>query len=139
MTPNAIVRAATGLAWAAANDNSVTVPIAGQRARLALYALPGMGGTGALARAVLLACAPDRMAVADRRVGVSLNTLGRHISSGDGFYQRYLEQACDLAFQMQHGTAGPVQLKPRHVDLALYEIAGSSALLARAGAVAATA
>jgi hypothetical protein len=80
---------------------------------------------------VLLACAPERMAVWDRRVSTALEALGRLPQPGGGFFRRYLEVMCSLVEGMQpHLTDEPVT--PRHVDLALYRVAGSPDLLTRA-------
>lgn len=108
LTPETKVRAVTGAVYTTANDMSVTVPVAGQAAREALWDLPGMGGTAALASAVLLALAPKRMAVWDRRVGTTLSALGRLPESGDGFYGRYLTVAPELAEQMGKSPEGPL-------------------------------
>lgn len=132
MTPDAQVREATRKAWAAANDALLSIPEAGLSAREALFALPGMGGTGALASAVVLACAPGRMAVWDRRVGQSMVALGCHPGRGKGRYGRYLAQVCVLATEMQEVHGDSETLTPRHVDLALYEMAASKELLTRA-------
>lgn len=130
LTADADVRAATGAAHRYANDASVEIPDAGQAAREALRPLPGMGGTAALASAVLLALAPDRMAVWDRRVGAGLTALGRYPDRA-GFYSGYLATAMDLAEAM--GTVpGEGPFVPRDVDLALFNMAGSPALLSEA-------
>jgi hypothetical protein len=131
LTPETKVRAVSGAAYKAANDTSVTVPVAGQKARELLWDLPGMGGTAALASAVLLALAPERMAVWDRRVGTTLSALGRQPESGDGFYGRYLTVALELAEQIRKvSPEGP--FVPRDVDLALFYIAGSEPMLVEA-------
>lgn len=132
---DAEVRRRTGETWRLANDTSLSIPEAGQRARMALVELPGLGGTGALASAVLLACAPHRMAVWDRRVGIALDALARRPHSGNGFYGRYLAEACDLADEMGSPTRDSAAVTPRDVDLALYAVAGDPALLNRARSV----
>lgn len=129
LLPDDVVRVATGEAYSLANDVTVDLPEAGQAARLALRPLPGMGGTAALASAVLLALAPERMAVWDRRVGESLGALGCRPKSGDGFYGRYLQTLVDLAGEMTAASPDEGPFVPRDVDLALYCLAGSDASL----------
>lgn len=135
MFPDATVRDATGQAWLHANNTRVSIPEAAQAARDALRGVPGLrGGTGALASAVLLACAPERMAIWDRRVSAALDALGRRPQFGEGFFRRYMEIVCSLVEEMQPLLAGQ-QVTPRHVDLALYRIGGSPDLLNRARAI----
>lgn len=100
LTSDARVLAATGAAYERANDPSVALPDAGQAARVALRDLPGMGGTAALASAVLLALAPKRMAVWDRRVATTLSALGKFPAQRTGFYGRYLTTTLELAEAM---------------------------------------
>ncbi|MEO9322275.1 hypothetical protein ABFT23_02215 [Nocardioides sp. C4-1] len=127
-TPDSVVREATAAAYVAANDETVSIPVAGQVAWTAMRPLPGMGGAGALRSAVLLALSPTRMAVWDRRVAASLTALGRLPKYGDGFYERYLTTLLDLAGHM--GTSNPDRRHtPRDVDLALFNIAGDPTLL----------
>lgn len=87
----------TGDAYAYAHDLNLSTPQAGQAARNALWDLPGMRGTGALSSALLLAMAPHRMAVRDRRVAAALAALGCHPSRGTDFYARYLAVLLGLA------------------------------------------
>jgi hypothetical protein len=132
MTPEIEVRGATEAAFEYVNDSSLSVPVAGRHGRRVLSELPGMGwtGSGALASAVLLALAPTRMAVWDRRVARTLSALGRY-ASGSGFYSRYLSVVVELAEAM--GEASPIGVfVPRDVDLALFHIAGSKPLMAEA-------
>ena len=136
LRPDDAVRSATAEAYRLANDVALTVPEAGQAARLALRTLPGMGGTASLASAVLLALAPDRMAVWDRRVGVALEALRQRPRPGDGFYGRYLATAVSLAAEMDD-SSGDGPYNPRAVDLALYFLGDSAELLAEARAVSA--
>lgn len=135
LTPDREVRAITEQAYAKANDNTFDAPEAGQAGRLVLLGLAGMGGTGALASAVLLALAPDRMAVWDRRVGTSLSALGRHPGPAAGSYGRYLTTLTALANEM-NASAHERQFLCRDVDLALFFIAGSEALMPEARRVA---
>ena len=136
LTPNATVRASTGAAYELANDSSVSIPEAGQAARDALRELPGMGGTAALASAVLLAVAPKRMAVWDRRVGIALKALGKHPQTGTGFYGRYLATNLELAQSMTDASISDRAFVPRDVDLALFRIAGDRAMLSAAESLA---
>jgi hypothetical protein len=133
-TPDETVRMATHKAWKAANDATLTIPEAGQNARDELFTVHGLGGTAALASAVLLACAPARMAVWDRRVGQSLDDLGFSRPRRTGFYGNYLSRLLDLAVLMGH-EAPSKDVTPRLVDLALYEIADSPDLRERAAAI----
>jgi hypothetical protein len=122
------VRRVTHTAYLHANDPALSTPAAGQAARNALWDLPGMGGTGSLSSALLLAMAPDRMAVWDRRVAQALTALGSHPDRGVNFYSRYLSTALALAEQMSAVVADHI-FAPRDVDVALYVIAGSPDLL----------
>ncbi|YAL83407.1 hypothetical protein ACMYYO_00990 [Dermacoccaceae bacterium W4C1] len=124
MVPDATVRGVTADAFRLANDESATVPDAGQAARRALRALPGMGP--ALASAVLLACAPHRMAVWDRRVksGLKHPSVAQAIANKDWTYGEYLRVACSLASEMSPHLDN-MTVTPRHVDLALFHLGGS--------------
>jgi hypothetical protein len=129
MTPDCDVRAATGEAWRILDDAGGPSPAAAQEAREALRRVPGLGP--AMASAVLLACAPDRMAIWDRRVGIALTVLDGSIPPSKNFFSGYLTRVLELAAQMEsEGEGGPVTA--RHVDIALWDIAGSVDLLARA-------
>lgn len=131
MKPDSEVQRITGAAWHLANDTRLSTPEAGFAAFRELRGLPGLGGTGALASAVLVACAPDRMAVWDRRVSSALKAMGRRPKFGSGFYGRYLEVLNRLiAEELDGGTQSPWTL--RDVELALYVIGGNPALLAQA-------
>ena len=74
--PDAEVRAVTAAAILAVRDPNLTAPEAAQRGRSALSELPGFRNGDALASAVLVAAAPDRMAIYDRRAHAALNELG---------------------------------------------------------------
>jgi hypothetical protein len=80
---------------------------------------------------VLLACAPERMAVWDRRVRTALEALGRRPQSGSEFFRRYMQVVCSLVEEMQPHLKDE-QVTPRHVDLALYRVAGSQDLMSHA-------
>ena len=136
LMPDENVRAATHIAYMAAHHPSRDIPKSGQVAREALWDLPGMRGTGSLASAVLLALAPDRMAVWDRRVATALEALRRRPKPGSGFYGRYLTTLLDLATTMNAAATDGDLLAPRDVDLALFEIGRSASLLDEARAMA---
>jgi len=134
MTPDTEVRAITRKAWRLVHDDQLPTPEAGLAAFRELRRLPGLGGTGALASAVLVACAPDRMAVWDRRVSSALAAMGRRPVFGSGFYGRYLEELNRL-IEEDLGGADPqidnnqTLWRPRDVDLALYALGGDRSLL----------
>jgi hypothetical protein len=65
--PDASVRETTALAVTAVNDLSLSTPDAAALGRRQLASLPGFDKGDALASALLLAAAPARMAVYDRR------------------------------------------------------------------------
>lgn len=124
LTPEREVRSATGRAWELATDSSLPIPEAGAAARDALRSTPGMGGTGAIASAVLVTLAPHRMAVWDRRVSAQLRTLECH--PGDSGYGGYLAVCLDLATEMHTASAAAHRFTPRDVDLALFHAAANS-------------
>lgn len=130
-TPDKDVRTATARAYVLANDLSASVPDAGGAARSALFDVPGLGGTGAMASAVLLAMSPTRMAVWDRRVSTTLEAIGRRPKAGPGHYARYLEVAVDLAGALQEADDHQASVTPRQVDLVLYQAAGKPEVLKR--------
>ena len=95
----------------------------------ALSPLPGSSTGDALASAVLLAAAPDRMAVYDRRAQTALQRLGLELTASPGRYGRYMglvEQLREQAASM----AGSLW-KARDVDLALYWLGGEVHVSAR--------
>ena len=131
MTRDADVQAVTATAWALANDSQLPAAEAGLAAFRELRKLPGLGGTGALASAVLVACAPDRMAVWDRRVRSTLEAIGRRPKFGAGFYGCYLQELDRLIQDELDGDARKSWTR-RDVELALYGVAGSPQVLAQA-------
>lgn len=128
LTADTCVREITSRAYELANDQSRSTPEAGQEARWVLNSLPGMssGSEGALASAVLVACAPDRMAVWDRRVkqALALPAVGMPVETGNRYYGRYLEKVGVLASALERELGGPVS--SRDVDLALWELGASA-------------
>lgn len=129
LTPDVDVREATSRAWQLANDPTLAIPEAGGQARAALWSTPGMGGTGAIASAVLLALSPQRMAVWDSRAQSALSVIGRSPERGEGRYRRYLEIVLDLAEAMTDPNSPGKNILPRDVNLALFHAGGDQRLL----------
>lgn len=123
-TPENDVRAVTAEAVDAARDSSLTVPDAAKAARSALSKLPGFNSGDALASALLLAAAPERMAVYDRRAHAGLRALDLELSDSRGRYGRYMGIVEDLRAQVSRETTGQPWLA-RDVDVALYQLGGS--------------
>lgn len=119
--PDAVVRHHTSTAYVAANDESLPTDEAAAAARSALGALPGFKTGDALASAVLVAAAPERLAVYDRRAHRGLGLLGFDLKSSRGRYGRYMRLIEDLrSLASVHGESW----KARDVDLALYWLGG---------------
>lgn len=119
--PDADVRAATARVVAAVRDASVEVPAAAAAGRTALTALPGFTTGDAFASALLLAAAPDRMAVYDRRVQKALDMLGIELTARRGRYGRYMGIVEDLRTELsQDGEPWTA----RDVDVALFWLGG---------------
>jgi len=119
------VRAVTAGAVSAVNDLSLSVPKAASAGRGALSPLPGFEKGDAYASALLLAAAPLRMAVYDRRANAGLESLGRTLSAAPGRYKRYMEFVEDLrliAKRQGHTWTA------RDVDVALYWLGGPNRL-----------
>jgi hypothetical protein len=127
--PDAEVRNVTAKAYSLANDESMSIPAAGGQARQELRRIPGLGGKGAIASAVLLAASPSRMAVWDRRASTSLAAIGMVPKSGRDHYKRYLEIAVKLTDSMQDACGSSRTVIPREVDLALFHAAKNPAIL----------
>jgi hypothetical protein len=117
-TPEATVRAITAVAVEAARDRNLSVPEAAAAARRALSPLDGMRKGDALASALILAAAPDRMAVYDERAHRGLNKVCLSLSNGPGRYRRYMELVEQCRVELTEHAAGPHTA--REVDLALY-------------------
>jgi hypothetical protein len=79
-----------------------------------LSPLPGCRNGDALASALLLAAAPERMAVYDRRAHIALHKLGITLNNGPGRYSRY------MAIIEQIRASHPDGWTARDTDLALY-------------------
>lgn len=113
------VRAVTEKAVRAVTDVSLSVPQAASAGRRELKPLPGFRTGDALASALLLAAAPERMAVYDRRARAGLNILHRPLLRGR--YGRYMELVEELrSIAKQHGHVWTA----RDVDVALYWLGG---------------
>ncbi|WP_426225115.1 hypothetical protein [Pseudarthrobacter sp. DSP2-3-2b1] len=115
------VRRVTEQAVLAANDSSLPVHRAAASARGALSPLPGFAKGDALASALLLAAAPQRMAVYDRRAHKGLDTLGLPLKNSAGRFGRYMELVEALRqTAARHGDVWSA----RDVDVALYWLGG---------------
>jgi hypothetical protein len=115
------VRAVTEKAVSAVNDESLPVPQAASDGRRSLAELPGFKKGDALASALLLAAAPERMAVYDRRARAGLETMGLRLSAKPGRYRRYMELVEALrSTANRHGHTWTA----RDVDVALYWLGG---------------
>ncbi len=112
------VRAITAVAVEVARDLSLSVPEAAGGARRALSKLPGMTTGDALASALILAAAPNRMAVYDRRAHRGLKKLCLSLNNRPGRYRRYMELVEQCRAELAEQAAGPHTA--REVDLALY-------------------
>jgi hypothetical protein len=121
-TPENEVRAVTRRTVAAARDGSTLLAEASREARASLSELPGFGVGDALASAVIFACAPDRMAVYDRRAHQGLRKLnGVDVGDRPGRYGRYMAQLASLVDAV-NAVGSEARWVPRDVDLALYVI-----------------
>lgn len=117
------VRGHTHNAVTSVNDEALTVPEAASTGRSNLSYLPGFKTGDALASALLLAAAPHRMAVYDRRAQIGLETLGLWLSPAPGRYGRYMDLVesirSDATFYGSSWSA-------RDVDVALFWLGGSN-------------
>lgn len=118
-TPDSEVRTITKEAVAKANDGTCSTPAAATKARGVLAALPGFHSGDALASAVLLAAAPRRMAVYDRRAHTGLSRLGYVLTNAPGRYGRYMKVIDQIREECRSARK---ELTARDVDLALYWI-----------------
>lgn len=120
--PDKDVRAVTEKAVAAVNSIAMTTPMAASAGRESLSSLPGFRSGDALASALLLAAAPERMAVYDRRAMAALKKLGLSLSTASGRYGRYMALVEDLrAVANSNGHTWTA----RDVDIALYWLGGA--------------
>lgn len=118
LLPDTEVRRSTAVAVEAVNNLSLDTPEAARRGRAALSALPGFARGDALASALLLAAAPTRMAVYDRRAQAALVRLGLKLSAASGRYGRYMALVEELRQELS--KPGGDAWKARDVDLALF-------------------
>lgn len=119
------VRSVTGKAVSAVNNASMSVPKAASAGRAELSALPGFRAGDALASALLLAAAPERMAVYDKRAQLGLERVGLTLSPARGRYGRYMELVEGLRSQAEsegHSWSA------RDVDVALFWLGGPKAV-----------
>lgn len=115
--PDLQVRALTRKAVVAVTNKSLSRPEAAAAGRAALSKLPGFKTGDALASALLLAAAPKRMAVYDRRAQAGLKILDLPLSAAPGRDGRYMKLVGDLqSTAARHGQTWTA----RDVDLALY-------------------
>lgn len=121
LIPDKEVREHTYKAVEAANDLSCPVPEAAVSGRTALSPLPGFQAGDALASALLLAAAPERMAVYDRRAQLGLERLGLQLSPARGRYGRYMELVESIRLS---ASANGQVWTARDVDVALYWLGG---------------
>ena len=112
------VRRITAAAVTAARDQQLTVPQAARRARQALLDLPGAKTGDPFASAVILAAAPDRMAVYDYRAHLGLWLVGLRLADGSRLYYRYMELIEHCRAEL--ATHGHGNWTAREVDLALF-------------------
>ncbi|WP_409484302.1 hypothetical protein [Arsenicicoccus dermatophilus] len=118
-TPESRVREVTRRAHHDANDAGLDVVRAATQARNQLRELPGFTYGDALASAVLLALAPDRLAVYDRRASLALTRLDLPLREQQGRYGHYMRTVESLRL------AACTPQEPwtaRDVDVALYWI-----------------
>jgi hypothetical protein len=120
--PEVQVRNITAAAVQAARNEELSTPEAAAAARKALSPLPGMRTGDALPSALILAAAPDRMAVYDRRARKGLAKLCLSLSDGPGRYRRYMELVEQCRTELVEQGAGTHTA--REVDLALYWLGG---------------
>ena len=116
-TAETTVREHTAAAFAAARNPDLSTVDAATAARRALEPLPGFRSGDALASAACFICAPDRLAVYDRRAHAGLRVLGLDLTRTGGVYGQYMAHLDALRAALDtpsdHWTA-------RRVDLALY-------------------
>lgn len=118
-TPETVVREHTGEAFRWAREPDLPTPEAAGRARSALSPLDGFRTGDALASAVCVALAPERLAVYDSRAHRGLELLGFSLSNKPGRYRTYME----LVEQCRAELAGQGhEWSAREVDLALFQL-----------------
>ena len=118
--PDSDVRKITAAAVAAARDQQLAVPAAARRARQALLDLPGAKTGDPFASAVIVAAAPDRMAIYDYRAHLGLWRAGLHLADGSRLYERYMELIEQCRAELR--DYGHSDWTAREVDLALFTL-----------------
>lgn len=122
LLPDSRVRHVTAGAVLAVRDDTLDIAEAAGRGRAALSSLPGFVRGDALASALLLAAAPTRMAVYDRRAQRALGLLGLSLTAARGRYGRYMGMVEQIRDEVSTVAAGP--WTARDVDLALFHLGG---------------
>lgn len=123
-TPDAQVRQATikarhmALSVAPGRDLEEAAALA----RSSLSHLPGFRTGDAVASAVLVALAPDVMAVYDRRAHAGLTRIGLKLDDRSGRYSRYMALIEHLRHEAMADRGRPI--RAREIDLALYTLGG---------------
>lgn len=113
------VRAVTKKVFECANDEILSVPKAAREARRALSSLSGFTTGDALASAVIVAAAPQRMAIYDRRAHEGLALLNIKLANSRGRYSRYMNEVYGL---IQHFAAHGETWTARKIDQALFTL-----------------
>lgn len=112
------VREITRKAVDAARNPEANVPDAARLARRALTGLPGAGIGDAFASAVILAAAPERMAIYDYHAHLGLWRIGLRLDEKPGLYARYMELVEQCRAELhEHGYG---EWTAREIDLALF-------------------
>lgn len=114
------VRVTTKNAVEHARDLSKSTPCAAAEDRSALSPIPGFRNGDAMASALLLAAAPCRMAIYDRRAKAGLEQMGFSIKTGKGHYGRYIqlvEEICSVVNARRNK-----EWISRDVDIALFQM-----------------
>ena len=124
-TPEAVVREITRRAIEQANDPDLPIPEAARIGRETLVALPGCRSDHPVASTLLVAGAPKRMAVYDRRALNALELLGL---TRPRRYSKYMAAVCELVELV--GEAGHAWT-PREVDMALFMLGHEDSSLGR--------
>lgn len=113
------VREATEAVYKFANNELLSVPDAARESRLALGSVPGFTTGDALASAVIVAAAPKRMAIYDRRAHKGLDLLNIKLTNSRGRYSRYMNEVQGLIqLFADHGQ----RWNAREVDQALFTL-----------------
>lgn len=117
---DADVREVTARAVDAVRDHGVSPVEAALRGRRLLASLSGFTTGDAVASAVLVAAAPNRMAIYDGRAHHALKISGFPLTSARGRYSRYIAQIEQLR---DIGRVHDMEWTAREVDPALFWLA----------------